>query len=291
MEIALQPCGFMGAYLGSTLAFPDKDLYFRNLDGDGHYLQNIDLRGKTITNKSTMTSHTNLGGTVLQRYEFELYADGKLFYKGKSSFGFFTKEDLSSQAGLDQGKAAPTWLAENSVDADKALSFKLDSLFGKMKLYRSTEALSPELHLSTDQLNLLDQATVISQGGKYGKGYLHASREIKPSDWFFTCHFYQDSVMPGSLGIEAIFQAIQLYALQKELGKGLQGASFHHKADNQTVWKYRGQILQDDPLMHLEIHIKDVIRTEKGVEIIADANLWKGALRIYEVTDLGVAIF
>ena len=65
MEIALQPCGLLGAYLGSTLQFPDKDLYFRNLDGDGELLDlpsGTDFRGKVIANKSTLTSSTSLGG-------------------------------------------------------------------------------------------------------------------------------------------------------------------------------------------------------------------------------------
>ena len=288
MEIALQPCGFLGAYLGSTLAFPDKDLYFRNLDGDGEMIKRVDLRGKTITNKACLEAHTNLGGTVVQRYTYELFVDGELFYKGKSSFGFFSKEDLSSQAGLDQGHAKPNWLSENPEA--KGMSFKLDSLFGKMKLYRSTNPNAPQLHLAGDQLNLLDSATVVKEGGKYGKGYIHASRAIQRKDWFFTCHFYQDSVMPGSLGVEAIHQAIQVFALQQGLGEGLSNAGFQQAGENQTVWKYRGQILQEDPMMNLEAHIKSIEKKDGKVRIVADANLWKGDLRIYEVTDLALVI-
>ena len=55
MEIALQPCGLLGAYLGSTLQFSDKNLYFRNLDGNGEMFDlptGTDFRGKTITNLS-----------------------------------------------------------------------------------------------------------------------------------------------------------------------------------------------------------------------------------------------
>ncbi|MBB6460042.1 beta-ketoacyl synthase N-terminal-like domain-containing protein [Flammeovirga kamogawensis] len=290
MEVALQPCGFLGAYLGSTLSVPDKDLFFRNLDGDGEMLVDVDLQGKTITNKVVMTSHTNLAGTVLQRYTFELSVDGTVFYVGQSSFGFFTVADLSSQAGLDSGEKMPTWKDSNEYDKKNSISFNLDSLFGKMKLYKSTNPASPRLHLAEDQLNLLDSATIIKEGGKYGKGYIHATRAINNYDWFFTCHFYQDPVMPGSLGVEAIHQAVQVYALQQGLGNGLANVGFNHLAPNKTVWKYRGQILQGDPTMNLECHIKEVKNENGKVVILVDANLWKGDLRIYELTDLSLVI-
>ncbi|NME72105.1 beta-ketoacyl synthase N-terminal-like domain-containing protein [Flammeovirga aprica] len=290
MEVALQPCGFLGAYLGSTLSVPDKDLFFRNLDGDGEMLVDVDLQGKTITNKVVMTSHTNLAGTVLQRYTFELSVDGTVFYVGSSSFGFFTVADLSSQAGLDSGEKVPAWKDVTDYDQSKAITFNLDSLFGKMKLYKSTNPASPRLHLAEDQLNLLDSATIIKEGGKYGKGYIHATRAIHNYDWFFTCHFYQDPVMPGSLGVEAIHQAVQVWALQQGLGDGLANVGFNHHAPNKTVWKYRGQILQGDPTMNLDCHIKEVTKENGKVVILVDANLWKGDLRIYELTDLSLVI-
>ncbi len=290
MEVALQPCGFLGAYLGSTLAASEKDLFFRNLDGDGEMLRQVDLRGKTVTNRACLVSHTSLGGTVLQRYSFELSVDGAPFYKGNSSFGFFTKDDLASQAGLDKGEHKTPWLRENDLPAGSSLSVKLDSLFGKMKLFRSAAPESPQLHLAGEQLRFLDTATIVRDGGKYGKGYIFASKDVKPHDWYFTCHFYQDPVMPGSLGVEAIVQAIQLFAIQQDLGHGLQNVVFRQPAPHRTVWKYRGQILQHDPEMHLEAHIKEIKRENNSVLITADASLWKGPLRIYELTDLAVLI-
>jgi len=290
MEVALQPCGFMGAYLGSTLQVPGTDLFFRNLDGDGEMLRNIDLRGKTITNRCVLESHTSLAGTVLQRYSFQLFVDGELFYKGTSSFGFFTKADLSSQAGLDKGEHVVPWINAEGANAEGKLKFRLDSLFGKMKLFKSTLAASPQLHLAGNQLDLLDEATVLKDGGKYGKGYVYATKAVKSWEWFFTCHFYQDPVMPGSLGIEAIFEAVQLFALQQGYGAEFNNASFKHAAPHKTVWKYRGQILRQDPEMNLEVHVREVKNENNSITVIADASLWKGTLRIYEVTDMAIVI-
>ena len=293
MEIALQPCGLLGAYLGSTLKFPDKNLYFRNLDGDGtlHELpEGTDLRGKVLHNKAVLVSSVALGGTILQNYTFEVSVDGKIFYEGKSSFGFFPGDALAQQAGLDNGNEVAPWYESEGLTSQQYMQIKLDSLYGKMKLYKAP-ADKPHYRLSTDQLNLIDKCIIVKEGGQYGKGYIHSTRFVQPYDWFFTCHFYQDPVMPGSLGVEAILQAMQVFALQQDIGKDLPNPRFVQlNNSHKTVWKYRGQILTDVKEMHLEVHIKSIETINGQLAIIGDAYLWNGKMRIYQVTDLALAI-
>ena len=292
MEIALQPCGLLGAYLGSTLQFPDKNLYFRNLDGTGEMFDlpnGTDFRGKTILNKAVLVSSVALGGTVLQNYTFELSVDGQIFYKGKSSFGFFPKEALAQQVGLDNGKEVPAWYFTEGLQPSQYMQIKLDSLYGKLKLFKAPE---DKLHyrLAEDQLNLLDKLLIAKDSGQYGKGYIHATKFIKPFEWFFTCHFYQDPVMPGSLGVEAILQAMQVYALQQGLGESFKSPRFVQLNNHTTVWKYRGQILTPVKEMHLEVHLKAIEQRGDKMAIIADAYLWNETMRIYQVTDLALGI-
>ena len=66
--------------------------------------------------------------------------------------------------------------------------------------------------------------------------------------------------------------------------------NFKQATPNKTVWKYRGQILRKDPEMNLEVHIREVKDEDSSITIIADASLWKGTLRIYEVTDAAIII-
>ncbi|MDA7501967.1 hypothetical protein N8482_01700 [Chitinophagales bacterium] len=292
MEIALQPCGLLGAYLGSTLQFPDKDLYLRNLDGDGETFalpQGTDFRGKTITNKSVLTSSIAHGGTILQRYTFELSIDGHLFYKGNSSFGFFSKEALAAQAGLDKGTQVPAWYVSEQLQPSDYMQIKLDSLYGKMKLFKAPD-LKPHYRLAEDQLNMLDELIIAKDKGQFGKGYIYATKFIKTYDWFFTCHFYQDPVMPGSLGVESILQAMQVYALQQDLGREFKSPAFVQVPNHKTVWKYRGQILLPVKEMHLEVHVKTVEMEGSQLVMIADAFLWSGNIRIYQVTDIALGI-
>ncbi len=292
MEIALQPCGLLGAYLGSTLQFPDKDLYLRNLDGDGETFAlptGTDFRGKTITNKSVLTSSIAHGGTILQRYTFELAVDGHVFYKGNSSFGFFSAEALAAQAGLDKGGEVPAWYVTEGLQPTDYMQIKLDSLYGKMKLFKAPEG-KPHYRLAEDQLNMVHDLIIAKDKGQYGKGYIHATKHVKTYDWFFTCHFYQDPVMPGSLGVESILQAMQVYALQQDLGKDFRSPKFVQVPNHKTVWKYRGQILLSVKQMHLEVHVKSVERKSEQLVMLADAYLWNDKMRIYQVTDIALGI-
>ncbi len=292
MEIALQPCGLLGAYLGSTLQYPDQNLYFRNLDGEGEMFDlpnGTDLRGKTIANKCVLVSSVSLGGTIIQKYTFELSVDGNVFYKGNSSFGFFPKEALAQQIGLDNGTEVAPWFETKGLAPKDYFQFRLDSLYAKMKLYKGA-AEHPQFHLAADQLDLLHKGLIIKNGGQFEKGYIHATKFMKPYDWFFTCHFYQDPVMPGSLGIEAILQAMQIFAMQQNLADGFRSPRFEQVDHHKTVWKYRGQILLPVKEMHLEVHFKNIAQKDDKLVLVGDAYLWNEKTRIYQVTDLALGI-
>ena len=76
LEIALQPCGVLSAWLGTQLRFPNVDFFFRNLDGDVHISRKIDLRGKTIHTNAMLTRTIFSGSTIIQHFEFELTCEG-----------------------------------------------------------------------------------------------------------------------------------------------------------------------------------------------------------------------
>ncbi|RKZ78193.1 MAG: hypothetical protein DRR16_28165, partial [Candidatus Parabeggiatoa sp. nov. 3] len=120
----------------------------------------------------------------------------------------------------------------------------------------------------------------------------YARQQIKPTDWYFKCHFHQDPVMPGSLGVEAILQAMQVYALQLDLGQHLKSPRFGQLIDHEVIWKYRGQIPQPDDQteMYLEVHLSKVEIGNDKVTLIGDASLWKPNLRIYDVKNVAVCL-
>ncbi|MBZ0282366.1 MAG: PfaB family protein [Anaerolineae bacterium] len=280
MEMALQPCGFLSAYMGPILDSPDIDFYFRNLDGKSKLLREVDLRGRTLVNRVELVSSTILQGIIIQKYTFDMMVDGESFYVGSSTFGYFTKQSLSSQAGLDMGNPPAKWHIANPHVSLMRLHAQHDS-----SLHQPSR-----MSLPKRQLAFLDDVMLDIHGGKHGQGYIYATKTVHPSDWYFACHFHQDPVMPGSLGLETVTQAIQTYVLQAGLDKNLQSPRFGHVEDHEAVWKYRGQVLGNTSSVDVEVHIKQVQYVNHEINITADASLWKDTLRIYEFKDVGVRL-
>jgi 3-hydroxymyristoyl/3-hydroxydecanoyl-(acyl carrier protein) dehydratase len=289
MEIALQPCGFISAYSGALFHYPNLDLHYRNLDGNGTLLADPDLRDKTIVSEITLKSTVASGNTIIQTHDFALFTDGEKFYSGDTVFGYFTDEALTNQVGLDGGKLVPAWLESvGAGDAHEQTVICWNLAESSEPCFQAPEG-RPHQRLATRQLNLLDELRIVPDGGSSGKGYVYGLRTIDPEDWFFPCHFHQDPVMPGSLGVEAILQAMQGFALQQGLVERFQNPRFGW-VQKRTAWKYRGQIIRETKRMQLEAHVTDVQEHLDQTVITANASLWRDDLRIYEVTDLRLAL-
>ena len=283
MEIALQPNGFISGFMGTTLAYPEKDLFFRNLDGKGHFMRDIDLRGKTIENRSVMLSTSMAGGSIIQSFTFDLLADGETFYKGTAVFGYFSDHALTHQLGIDNGALTDPWFEGKNVE-----KIVVDLRDKALPLFSVTPD-KPHYHLCDGQLNFLDTVTMCEKGGDHGQGYLLGERTIDASDWFFRYHFHQDPVMPGSLGVEAMIESLKVFAMQQGLGDKFANPRFD-TPKTEVTWKYRGQITPHNKTMTVDVHIVSIEHQGLETRIIAEANLYKDSLRIYQVKDLCLSI-
>ena len=95
--------------------------------------------------------------------------------------------------------------------------------------------------------------------------------------------------MPGSLGVEAIIELMQTYAIEMNLGQNFINPKFGQIL-SEVKWRYRGQITPHNKQMSLDVHITDIKYQADKVIIVGDANLSKDDLRIYEVTDIAICI-
>ena len=139
-------------------------------------------------------------------------------------------------------------------------------------------------------LGLIQEALVSETGGRHQKGYVYARKAVDGNDWFYRCHFYQDPVMPGSLGVEAVLQAMQAYAIQYNLGSALKDPRFTLPTGQTLIWKYRGQITAAARLMALEIHMKRIASSPHQILLEGDASVWCDRTRIYEVKNAAICI-
>lgn len=131
---------------------------------------------------------------------------------------------------------------------------------------------------------MLDRIVRISEdGGKYGKGQIVAELDINPDLWFFKCHFENDPVMPGCLGIDAMWQLVGFFL-------GWMGGQGRGRALGAGEVKFTGQVKPGNSLVTYRIDIKRLIM-RRLVMGIADAVMELDGVQIYAAADLRVGLF
>ena len=131
---------------------------------------------------------------------------------------------------------------------------------------------------------MLDRIPLItSDTGKYDRGEIKAELDINPDLWFFKCHFEGDPVMPGCLGLDAMWQLVGFHLVWS----GYQGRG---RALGCGKVKFFGQVLPKAKLVTYQIDIKRVI-SRKLTLAIADATMSVDGREIYSAEDLRVGLF
>ena len=131
---------------------------------------------------------------------------------------------------------------------------------------------------------MFDRITHISDsGGAHNKGEIRAELDIKPELWFFDCHFRTDPVMPGCLGLDAMWQLVGFYL-------GWLGNPGRGRALGSGAVKFTGQVLQDVSLVEYQLDIRRVM-TGRLTMGIANARLLADGEQIYSAGDLRVGLF
>ena len=131
---------------------------------------------------------------------------------------------------------------------------------------------------------MFDRISEIAEaGGQYGKGLVRAVLDLRPDLWFFHCHFKGDPVMPGCLGLDALWQLLGFFL-------GWLGAPGRGRALGLGELKFSGQVLPTVKKVVYGIDIKRVMRS-KLVLGIADGWLAADDFVIYRAFDLKVGLF
>ena len=138
--------------------------------------------------------------------------------------------------------------------------------------------------LPTNEMLMLDEITKISQeGGSYGRGYLEACLNINPDKWFFKCHFPGDPVMPGCLGLDAMWQLGGFYL-------GWLGFPGKGRAIGAGGIKFSGQVTQNIKQIIYKVDISRIMSSKIKL-VVCDGSLWADGKLIYSASGLKIAIF
>ena len=164
----------------------------------------------------------------------------------------------------------------------KKNSYKYEDLIecANGKLFGSGNAKlpSPPMLMFNRIINIQDDK------GKYKKGLIEAEFDVEKKMWFFDCHFKEDPVMPGCLGLDAMWQLVGFYlGWTGEPGKG--------RALGVSTVKFTGEVLKKIKMATYKINIKRILRKEGAVVGLADGILYADKKAIYEAENLKVGLF
>jgi 3-hydroxymyristoyl/3-hydroxydecanoyl-(acyl carrier protein) dehydratase len=263
-EIALQSCGFLSSYMGSALSFHGP-MRFRNLGGKAISHKVVDEFSGKIVTTATLKQSSVGPKTHVQKFEFSSLWNGEVIYQGQADFGFHSPESFYELKGLPAIKN----LVEELTDPPPPNDFK-----------KYPTGLSwPEVPWRG-----LNEVQVDLRASSRAFGRYHVDKD----GWFFTAHFPQDPVWPGSLGLECFIQT----------GKVLWAALFRTHVPLEDVkvqwqtpinglehrWLYRGQVIPTSKEVYLGIKV-----TKAGSDFITFKGLlWVDNLPVYQINDFSV---
>lgn len=138
--------------------------------------------------------------------------------------------------------------------------------------------------LPSGNMLMIDRIIKINKNeGKFKKGFIQAELDITPNLWFFSCHFINDPVMPGCLGLDAMWQLVGFYL-------GWLGQEGKGRALGVKEVKFIGQILPINKTVTYKVHFKKIIN-RKLVMGLADGEVLLNKKIIYTANDLKVGLF
>ena len=165
-------------------------------------------------------------------------------------------------------------MKKNSYTYDELINCGEGSLFGP-----------GNAKLPLPPMLMFDRITEITEkGGNYKKGIIKAELDIKYDLWFFNCHFKEDPVMPGCLGLDAMWQLVGFYlSWIGNPGKG--------RALGVNSVKFTGEVLKKVKMATYEINMKRILKKEGAVVGLANGILSADGKIIYRAENLKVGLF
>ena len=163
---------------------------------------------------------------------------------------------------------------KNSFDYEDLIECANGKLFGP----GNAKLPSPPMLMFDRIINIQDKK------GKFDKGIIEAELDIKDKMWFFDCHFKDDPVMPGCLGLDAMWQLVGFYL-------GWTGQPGKGRALGVNAVKFTGEVLTDTKIARYKVDMKRLIKRKGAVVGLANGILYADNKPIYEAEGLKVGLY
>jgi 3-hydroxymyristoyl/3-hydroxydecanoyl-(acyl carrier protein) dehydratase len=295
---------FLCAYLGIDLAVRGRRTY-RLLDATVEFHRELPRPGETIRYAIAIDKFLRQGDTYLFLFHFKGTIAGAPFITMTDGCaGFFTPDEVARSGGIiptDQdlrpaaGRTPADWKTPVGMDletyADRAVeALRAGDLAVCFGARFAGVTLAESLRLPGGRMRLIDRVLGLEpDGGRYGLGRIRAEADIHPDDWFLTCHFVDDMVMPGTLMYECCAHALRVMLQRMGWVSDRPQARYQPLPGVRATLKCRGPVTPATRRVVYEVDIKEL---GYGPEpfAIADASMYADGHPIVRFQDMSLQL-
>jgi 3-hydroxymyristoyl/3-hydroxydecanoyl-(acyl carrier protein) dehydratase len=299
---------FLCSYLGIDLAVKGKRSY-RLLDAVAKFHGGLPKAGDIIRYEIEIDRFINQGETYLFFFHFNGFiGDRHIISMRKGCAGFFTDKEVKDSGGIIltpeetakmPGTLTPVWkdlvpffgsgetytLSDQQVNALR--QGDLETAFGR---HYAGKSLSPSLFIPGGRMKLVDRVLSIDPtGGRYSLGTIKAQADIHPDDWFLTCHFVDDKVMPGTLMYECCMHTLRILTMRMGWVTDQVDVCCEPVPEIASVLKCRGPVTVETKHVFYVVDIKEIGYMPEPY-VIADAHMYAHDQHIVMFRDMSMKL-
>ena len=264
---------FLSSYLGIDHVVKGRRTY-RLLDASVTFFRGLPQPGETIRYDIEIEKFIRQGDTHLFFFKFKGFIDDNLLIQMKNGCaGFFTGEEVRNSGGIVAKKRDGNRKKENSGaewrhPAPVTIETFSETALDALRSGRLGDAFGPafqgkhiasSLHLPDGRMHLIDRVLRFDPyGGTFGKGLIRAEADVHPDDWYLTCHFVDDMVMPGTLMYECCAHTLRVFLQRIGWISEKENACYEPVVGIESVLKCRGPVTPNTRHVVYEIDIKEM---------------------------------
>ena len=277
---------------------------YRLLDAKVTFHRTLPSPGETIEYHIEIDRFLKQGPVYLFFFHYNGYVNDQLLISMRDGCaGFFTEQEVENSGGIilkeeDRKKATgrcvdfkPYVPVEKlSFSDEKINALRRGDLAGAFGKDFDRLVLGRNLRLPGGRMHLIDRVLEFDpHGGRFGLGAIIAEADIHPDDWFLTCHFVDDMVMPGTLMYECCAHALRIFTQRMGWVSPNNDVYYDVVADNESDLKCRGPVTPETQKARYELEIKEIGYAPEPY-VIADAHMFSDDLRIVLYKNMGMKL-
>ncbi len=293
---------FLCSYLGIDLAVKGTRVY-RLLDAAVTFHSGLPKPGEVVRYDIKIDRFVRQGETYLFFFAFEGTINGKpLLSMANGCAGFFTDEEITESGGIvqtaDDLAPTPGRIPENyrqlvplqteSYTSDQVDCLRRGDLAGCFGPLFAQLPITNPVRIPSGKMRLVHRVIELNPtGGRFSLGIIRAEADIHPDDWFLTCHFVDDMVMPGTLMYECCAHTLRILLMRMGWVDEHDNVCYEPVVGISSTLKCRGPVTAKTKTVTYEVQIKEIGFSPEPY-VIADALMYADGERIVSFTDMSL---